>query len=167
MWKYHGVKITRYPVYTNGKARKSCSNSKPLQDYIVTLSNKLMIAQHRYSFENRERSCEYTERCKLLVLMFVRCIAMTWIAFCRVWIVCMSTTFRRLDAIKQKNTCNKCESSCNVCEAKKNPIAKFCKVLVRAQLVRANCERGLNDTYPLNRFCSIHPCHHLNMKKQQ
>lgn len=118
-------------------------------------------------FENRERSCEYTERCKLLVLMFVRCIAMTWIAFCRVWIVCMSTTFRRLDAIKQKNTCNKCESSCNVCEAKKNPIAKFCKVLVRAQLVRANCERGLNDTYPLNRFCSIHPCHHLNMKKQQ
>lgn len=78
------------------------------------LSNSLKVAKHTHlqqQFILRplkivHHSCEYTKRCKTFVLMFVRCTAIIWIALGRVWIVCLSTIQRRLDATSKTYATN-------------------------------------------------------------
>lgn len=92
-------------IYTRGKAwqieaGKSSNHNKTLQDYmrhIEQLSHhrkkRRFIVRH---FKILHHSCEYTQRYKTFVLMCVRCTAIIWFAFGRVWIVCMSTIWGEL-----------------------------------------------------------------------
>lgn len=104
-----------------------------------------MGAQHRHkqllfiswSLKIVHRSCEYVERCKTFVPMFVLYISMIWFAFCSVWIV--STILGGLMRPKKKPAC---KSSCNVCY-----ISCEAKQIRSESVVKcscANCERSLS-----------------------
>lgn len=60
----------------------------------------LAAAIHLTTFKTRKESFRNT------CVMFVRCTAIVWIAFCRVRIMCMSTILRRLDATIKTHTPN-------------------------------------------------------------
>lgn len=71
-----------------------------VQQSHVRKTNVYTAAIQRTKFKNPASlmRIQKKQRCKTFVLMFLRCIPITWIEFGRVWRVCMSTILRRSDA---------------------------------------------------------------------
>ena len=80
-----------------------------------TSSNLLMVAKHlhrqlQFIFQplkiGHHLFASDAKCCKTFVLTFMCCIAIIWIAFDQVWIVCMSTILKRLDATTKTHAKN-------------------------------------------------------------
>ena len=112
------------PVVQHSHCRKTHAYAAAI--HLTTIENRASVLRVRPTLQDART--------------YVR--AVISIALCRVWIVCMSTILKRLDATSKTHTtsCSVCDSSC---EAGKIPIAKCCKVVVR-QLWKGCYEVGVS-----------------------